>query len=124
MNQIIKSKKIVALITLISFTLVCGILVYKSRYQKETSPYSQQEMKEAIIYFNKSQEYEKALVLAKEYVALYPEDAEGWTHRGYAYFGLGDCVEATSDFYHGSVQGNVLAEQLLNVVLNDYKCKN
>ena len=43
---------------------------------KETPKYSQQTMKEAIIYYNKSKEFEKALVLAKEYVDLYPEDLE------------------------------------------------
>lgn len=124
MNQTIKSKKVIALITLISFILVCGILVYKSRYQKETSPYSQQEMKEGIVYFNKTEEYNKALKLANEYISLYPEDQEGWVHRGYAYFGLGNCAEAISDLTHASMNGNEEGGKLLTSALNSSKCGN
>ncbi|MFH1365988.1 MAG: hypothetical protein ABIG99_01190 [Patescibacteria group bacterium] len=92
---------------------------------KETSEYSDPKiMKDAIIYFNKSKEFEKALLLAKEYVTLYPNDIEGWIHRGYAYMGLGNCIEASTDFYHGSVNGNEEASQLLAYVSNSDICKN
>ncbi|KKR70574.1 MAG: hypothetical protein UU13_C0003G0018 [Candidatus Nomurabacteria bacterium GW2011_GWB1_40_7] len=90
---------------------------------QETQNYSQQEMKEAIIYFNQSEEFDKALLLAKEYVSLYPEDTEGWVHRGYAYFNLGQCVEASADLYHGSVNGNKDASEFLAMVANSDMCK-
>ena len=90
---------------------------------KETPKHSQQTMKEAITYYKKSEEFEKALVLAKEYVDLYPEDLEGWVHRGYAYMGLENCIEASANFYHASVNGNEEASQLLTYVSNSDICK-
>lgn len=122
MKQIIKHKKITVFFTLLILGLICVILIYKSRYQEEVSPYSQQEMKKAIVYFNQSEEYEKALVLAKEYVSLYPEDQEGWVHRGVAYLGLVNCAEATSDFTHASMNGNEDGKHLLSLVLEDKVC--
>lgn len=82
-----------------------------------------QEMKNKIINLNKLEEYEKALISAKEYVSLYPEDQEGWVHRGYAYFGLGNCAEATSDFTHASMNGNEDGSKLLTMALNSEVCK-
>ena len=101
-------------------------MVYKSdkdQITQEAPKYSQQTMKEAIIYFNNSKEYEKALLLAKEYVNLYPDDSEGWNHRGFAYFGLGNCVEALANFYHAMVNGNKAADALFVSVSNSDVCK-
>ena len=81
-------------------------------------------MEQAIIYFNKSEEFDKALVLAKEYVALYPDDLDGWVHRGFAFAGLGNCAESLSDFYHASINGNKDADNLLASVANSEVCKN
>ena len=48
---------------------------------------------------------------------------EGWIHRGYAYMGMGNCVEASANFYHGSVNGNEEASKLLTYVSNSDICK-
>ncbi len=90
---------------------------------REAPRYSQEKMEEAIIYFNKFEEFDKALLLAREYVALYPDDTDGWNHRGYAYYGLGDCLEAFSDFYHASVNGNETADSLIASVANSETCQ-
>lgn len=112
---------------LIAVTLGVGFYSYVNtennpKIQTETK-YSQEEMEQAIIYFNESKEYDKALVLAKEYVALYPEDMNGWVHRGFAYMNLGNCIEASTDFYHGSVNGNELAGKLLAEIKDTEICK-
>ena len=126
MNKIIKYGWWVLIIIPLIFAF--GIYVNNdnqtNQSNKETQTYSDQEMKEVIIYYNKSEEFDKALVLAKEYVALYPDDIEGWIHRGYAYMNLGNCIEASTDFYHGSVNGNEDANQLLTYVSNSDICKN
>ena len=80
-------------------------------------------MKDAISYYNESEEFEKALVLAKEYVSQYPEDMEGWIHRGYAYMGMENCTEASANFYHASVNGYEEATELLTYVSNSDICK-
>ncbi len=91
---------------------------------REAPKYSQDKMEEAIIYFNKFEEFDKALLLAKEYVSLYPDDLDGWNHRGYAYYGLGNCIEAFTDFYHASVNGNKTADSLIASVANSETCKS
>lgn len=111
---------------LVIIPLVFAFRVYvNNNFQsnKETPVYLSQEMKDAISYYNKSEEFEKALVLAKEYVSQYPEDIEGWIHRGYAYMGMGNCIEASADFYHASVNGYEEATELLTYVSNSDICK-
>lgn len=88
----------------------------KNQVDQEVPKYSQETMEQAIIYFNKSEQYEKALLLAKEYVNLYPDDTEGWVHRGFASYGLGNCIDALADFYHASVNGNKDADVFLGSV--------
>ena len=116
------------LVLIIFIAIVWSVSMFyksnKNQVNQEPLKYSQQTMKEAIIYFNKSKEYEKALLLAKEYVNLYPDDLEGWNHRGFAYFGLGNCIEALSDFYHTSVNGDKAGDSLLASVSNSDECKN
>jgi len=96
----------------------------KNQVDQEIPKYSQQTMKEAIIYFNKSEEYEKALLLAKEYVNLYPDDTEGWVHRGFASYSLGNCIDALADFLHASMNGNKDANVFLASVPYDDLCQN
>jgi len=114
---------IISLVFAVGIYLNNGYKINKEEVTQETKKYSQQEMGEAIIYFNKSEEFEKALVLAEEYVSQYPEDIEGWIHRGYAYMGLGNCIEASANFYHASVNGYEEASQLLTYVANSDICK-
>lgn len=113
------------LILAILIAIVWSVSIFyksdKNQISQETPEYSQQTMKEAIIYFNKSEEYEKALLLAKEYVNLYPDDTEGWVHRGFASYGLGNCTDALADFYHASVNGNKDADMFLGSV-SDSNC--
>lgn len=96
----------------------------KNEVTQEAPKYSKQEMEKAIIYFNKSGEFDEALLLAKEYVLLYPDDLDGWNHRGYAYYGLGDCIEAFANFYHASVNGNKTADALIAETANSETCKS
>lgn len=91
---------------------------------QETSQLTQQEMKEGIIYFNKQQEYQKAVALADEYISIYPEDTDGWVHRGFAYFGLGNCVEAISDFTHASMNGDEDGSKLLTMISSSEACNH
>jgi hypothetical protein len=112
----------IILISALLVVIVWSVSTFKT--QREIPEYSQEEMKEAIIYFNKFEEFDKALLLAKEYVSLYPDDTDGWNHRGYAYYGLGNCPEAFSDFYHASVNGNETADSLIASVANSETCKN
>lgn len=111
--------------TLILTTFIAIVwFVGAFKTHREAPKYSQGEMREAIIYFNKSEEFDKALLLAKEYVSLYPDDTDGWNHRGWAYYGLGNCLEAFTDFYHASVNGNKTADSLIASVANSETCKN
>lgn len=127
MNKIIKYGWWVLIIAPLVFAFGVyvnnGYKINNEEATQETQKYSQQGMKEAIIYFNQSGEFDKALLLANEYISLYPEDTEGWVHRGYAYFNLGQCVKASADLYHGSVNGNKDADELLAMVTNSDICK-
>lgn len=59
------------------------------------------------------------LLCGKEYVALYPEDLDDWVHRGFAYYRQRNCVEAATDFYHASVNGNEMGDKLLALSINN-----
>lgn len=102
-------------------------MVYKAHeptFTEKFLEYSPQEMRELIISLNGFEEYEKALVLADKYVELYPDDTEGYVHRGYAYLRLGNCEYAFANLYHASINGGGrVADELFASMANSETCK-
>jgi regulator of sirC expression with transglutaminase-like and TPR domain len=120
----IKPAKYSLIITVfILFGVVFLNICFKSKNQTKEFPYSQEEIKQAIIYFNETKEFQTALVLANEYISLYPNDVEGWTHRGFAYFGLRDCAQATANLMHASMNGDEAGSKFLTLLSNNEICK-
>lgn len=76
--------------------------------------------------FNLSGKYEEALTAANTAISLDENNMDAWIDQAEAYYGFGDCNDATADMYHVAMKepDNSFVNEFMSEIMNSAKCKS
>lgn len=97
---------------LVAMLLVIGGVLFFNNFPRNSNDnlytLSAAERNDVLFNLNEKEDYAAVVTTTnfgiKNHKGLVWDDADFWTHRGFAFYKLGQCTEAAAAFYHASMR--------------------